>query len=250
MKKDFQNTVIFILLVVGLGTYIVDVLTQEDPTPDEPVAEEYGQQEDEAKLTVEPLSLQEAEEDLLQEVDIEALKEELRKEILTELQADMKEYPLGSPETSEPEEVGDPEETVSPAEEQTSEEEVVVDIEKEEALVKPVVVRTPEIGAMENVLAAMDAQIQVMKETIRTEDQYLTQEKARIRSWLHELENKYEDKTFAVTKTRAEARELQKAVASWKRRQRRHMARKELLEEAKILLALRKEQLREARRRL
>ncbi|GEM_PF-3711141 len=252
MNKDFQNTVIFLLLAVGLMTFIVDVLSRGDPAPDEPALEGQGWgEEPEAAPEVAQgaLPIPEPAEDPVPVVDMEALKEELRNEILAELQADMKENPPEIVEVSEPEPVVDPEATAPLPEEELAVENVEEHVEEDTAPEQPVATREPDLVAMQNTVIMMDARIQEMKENIRTEEQYLTQEKARLHAWQRDLEQKYQDKTFAVTKTRAEAHELNKAVASWRRRHRRHMARTDVLAEAEALLALRKQQLRMVKQR-
>ena len=85
---------------------------------------------------------------------------------------------------------------------------------------------------MQDVLDVQQKRITAMRRILQQEDRSLAQEKNRILSWQRDLSNKYQDDVFQKTKTRAEEREIQAAIASWRSRQVRQRTRGEMLAEA------------------
>lgn len=250
-KKSFQNTLLFTLLVIGLVTYILDSWIGEKPE-EVPASREEAVSESEDRESEDAAAVPSAEDLVRQlaaepeeDVDVEALREEIRQEVLAELQAEQREVPP----TPEPVVEEEPPEVEIPSGPPYAMEMFPEPVAEEQ----PVPESTPavseaELQAMQDYIQQQEQRISTMRRIISAEDRALEVEKTRILRWQQDVHTKHQDDLFAKTKTRAEEREIQSAIGSWRSRRVRQRTRGEMLSEAEKDLELRREQYREALR--
>jgi hypothetical protein len=232
MNRNLMNVVVFLLLVAGLVSYVVETWRKDGPSEEpEAPAEAVEEWLDEERMEEEP--------EEPEPVDLEALRASIRDEILAELKKEAPATPVPDPTatpvpTPEPGEVAEnPESEAKPAE--------AVKEPTPTAEPRP---PGPDIEAMRAEVDALKERIASMRRRLQQEDRALAQEKTRILQWSRELRVKYEDDVFSVTKTRAEQRRIDAAVGNWRSRQRRQRIRREMLEEAEEELQWKQERMR------